>query len=40
MLHTCCNCFKEKNRVIFLPLYGYLCSECYPEIIVDYLKKK
>ena len=35
---TCCNCFQEKKFLVYLPLYGHLCSECYSEVIKDYLK--
>lgn len=34
----CSNCFKIKPTLIYLPMYGYICNECYPDIINDYLK--
>ena len=37
-MNKCCNCFHEKNYLVYLALYGYLCSECYQDIIRDYLK--
>ena len=37
-MKNCCNCSKEFNVLIYLPLYGCLCKECYQDIIVDYLK--
>ena len=35
---TCSNCFEEKSVLVYLPLYGYICSNCYPDVITDYLK--
>lgn len=34
----CSNCLFENDFLILLPMYGYLCSTCYQEIIQDYLK--
>lgn len=36
--NKCINCFQECYLLIYLPMYGYLCKECYPEIAKDYLK--
>ena len=38
MEKICSNCMKKSNYLILLNLYGYLCKECYQEIIKDYLK--
>ena len=37
-MYTCCNCYKKFDSLVYLPMYGYLCKECYKDIIVDYLK--
>ena len=37
-MFSCCNCNKNFNILIYLPLYGYLCKECFQEIRKDYLK--
>lgn len=34
----CFGCNKEKSSLVYLPMYGYLCSFCYQDIIKDYLK--
>ncbi len=34
----CSNCFAEKETLVLLPMYGYLCPNCYQQIIQDYLK--
>ncbi len=34
----CCGCFKEKQSLVYLPIYGYLCGACYQDFIKDYLK--
>lgn len=36
-MKNCCNCCKEKNILIIVPMYGLLCGDCYQEIISDYL---
>lgn len=33
---SCCN--KGQINLVYLPMYGYLCSKCYQDIIIDYLK--
>lgn len=37
-MKTCCNCHNNYKTLVYLPLYGYLCPQCYQDIIVDYLK--
>lgn len=37
-MNTCCNCCEEKQVLINLPMYGFLCGFCYQEIIRDYLR--
>lgn len=34
----CNNCNIKKDVLICLPMYGYLCSDCYKDIYSDYLK--
>ena len=34
----CSNCYNEFKFMVYLPMYGYLCKNCYPEIVKDYLK--
>ena len=36
-MKKCCNCMEEFNILICLPMYGYLCSSCYQDIVKDYL---
>lgn len=38
MKYTCCNCLNKFDNLILLNMYGYLCKECYNDIIKDYLK--
>lgn len=35
---NCSCCFKSNSSLVYLPLYGYICSECYQDLIQDYLK--
>ena len=37
-MYTCANCSCKKSIMVNLPMYGYLCPNCYKEIIVDYLR--
>lgn len=32
---NCISCLDKKSTLIFYPMYGFLCAECYQYILKD-----
>ncbi len=34
-LMNCSSCCNNFDKLVFIPLYGYVCTSCYQELIKD-----